>query len=395
MGLTKPILGLCTAGGGATAHVVIIAAAMNLPVVVAAGAALLDIADGTPLILDADAGTLHVDPGADEIAAAQAFAARSTTAKVAAIAAASEPCRMADGTRIEVFANLGGVVETTPAVANGAEGCGLLRSEFLFMDRLSPPEEEEQCAAYQAIADALDGRPLIVRTLDIGGDKPVAYLQAPKEDNPALGMRGVRISLWRPDILRTQLRAILRVRPAGVCKIMAPMVVSPREIAAVRVILDEEMRALDVSARIDLGAMIETPAAAVTAGALAEVADFFSIGANDLTQYALAMDRANPMLAADMDALHPAVLRLIGLACDGAKAKERPVAVCGAVASDPLAAPLLIGLGVTELSATPSGDPQPEGGDPSPDDGGLPPPGGRRAPPDLGRGRARPALRRD
>ena len=354
MALGGRIHGLCTASGGATAHVAIIAAAMAIPMVVAAGPAVLEIEEGTPLILDADAGTLRVDPNTEEIAAARTFAAARAACHARDLAAASAPCRMADGVRIEVFANLAGVGEAASAIAQGAEGCGLLRSEFLFMDRAEPPDEEEQWAAYQTIADVMEGRPLIVRTLDIGGDKPVAYLELPKEDNPALGLRGVRTSLWRPELLRTQLRAILRVTPVGACKIMIPMVSALQELCAVRAMMIEEKRALGVTSPIELGVMIETPAAALTAGALAEVADFFSIGANDLTQYALAMDRANPMMAATADALHPAVLRLIALACEGARTKGRPVGVCGALASDPSAAALLIGLGVTELSATPS-----------------------------------------
>ena len=354
MALSGRILGLCTAGGGPTSHVAIIAAALNIPAIVAAGAGVLAIKDGSVAILDAGAATLKVDPNADELAAAQTAAARRTASRAAAMREAAALCHMADGTRIEVFANLAGVAEAAPAVTNGAEGCGLLRSEFLFMDRAAPPDEDEQHKAYQGTADALGGRPLIVRTLDIGGDKPVAYLPMPREDNPALGLRGVRTSLWRPDLLRAQLRAILRVSPTGVCKIMVPMVASVDELVAVRAMLDEERRALGVTAYVDLGVMIETPAAAVTAAALAGEADFFSIGTNDLTQYALAMDRTNAAVAAQVDALHPAVLRLIALTCEGAQASNCPVGVCGGLASEVLAAPLLIGLGVTELSATPS-----------------------------------------
>ena len=354
MALGGRILGLCTAGGGPTSHVAIIAAALNIPAIAAAGAGVLAIKDGAVAILDAAAATLKVDPSADELAAAQTAAAQRTASRAAAMREAAGLCRMADGTRIEVFANLAGVAEAAPAVANGAEGCGLLRSEFLFMDRAAPPDEEEQHKAYQGIADALGGRPLIVRTLDIGGDKPVAYLPMPREDNPALGLRGVRTSLWRPDLLRAQLRAILRVAPHGVCRIMVPMVASVGELIAVRAVLDEERCALGVTARIDLGVMIETPAAAVTAAALAAHADFLSIGTNDLTQYALAMDRTNAAVAAQVDALHPAVLRLIALTCEGARTHDCPVGVCGGLASEAIAAPLLIGLGVTELSATPS-----------------------------------------
>jgi phosphocarrier protein FPr/phosphocarrier protein len=239
-------------------------------------------------------------------------------------------------------------------VAAGAEGCGLLRTEFLFLDRQSPPSEDEQVHTYGAIAQALAGRPLTIRTLDIGGDKPAAYLPFPAEENPALGLRGVRVSLWRPDLLKTQLRAILRSVPAAQCRIMAPMVASLEELRAVRRLLDEARDELDMRETVALGVMVETPAAAVTADILAAEADFLSIGTNDLTQYGLAMDRGNARLAAQFDALHPAVLRLIAATTEGAGRAERPVGVCGGLASDPLAAPILIGLGVTSLSATAS-----------------------------------------
>jgi phosphocarrier protein FPr/phosphocarrier protein len=252
--------------------------------------------------------------------------------------------------RIEVFANLGaGADEAAQAVAQGAEGCGLLRTEFLFQERATPPSEDEQAAQYQTIAAALGGRPFIIRTFDIGGDKPVSYLPLPPEENPALGLRGVRAALWKPDLLRTQLAAILRVKPVGQCRIMVPMVTSVAELRAVRMMLDDIARERGVESRISLGVMVETPASAVTTDRLAAEADFFSIGTNDLTQYVLAMDRGNAQLASQIDALHPAVLRLIVQAAHGAKGKM--VAVCGGLAADRQAAPLLVGLGVTELSA--------------------------------------------
>jgi phosphoenolpyruvate-protein kinase (PTS system EI component) len=249
------------------------------------------------------------------------------------------------------------VDETAGAVESGAEGCGLLRTEFLFMDRAAAPDEAEQLAAYQAIAEALDGRPLIVRTLDIGADKPVAYLPLPPQDNPALGVRGVRVGLAWPELLRTQLRAILKVRPAGQVQIMLPMIASLAELRAVRAIVAELTADLNVAVP-KLGVMVETPAAAVTADLLAAEADFLSIGTNDLAQYALAMDRTSPQLAAQVDALHPAVLRLVREAAAGGTSRGRPVAVCGGLASDLAAAPILIGLGVTELSAAPAAIPE-------------------------------------
>ncbi|MBI1687083.1 phosphoenolpyruvate--protein phosphotransferase, partial [Caulobacter hibisci] len=346
------VAGFATARGGPTSHVAILAAAMGLPALVAVGPGALEIADGTALILDAEGGRLRVAPGADALAAAQSAIAARHERRAAAKAAAHQDSATACGARIEVFANVGSEKDAKAAAANGAEGCGLLRTEFLFLDRDTPPDEDEQAKEYQAVATALDGKPLIVRTLDVGGDKAAPYLPIPAEENPALGLRGVRVSLWRPHLLKTQLRAILRVQPLGQCKIMVPMVGSLSELRAVRAVLEEAKRELGITDRIELGVMIETPAAAVTADLIAAEADFLSIGTNDLTQYVLAMDRGNPELAARIDALHPAVLRMIDQTCKGAAKHGRWVGVCGGLASDLAAVPVLLGLGVTELSAT-------------------------------------------
>lgn len=348
------IAGLCTARGGPTSHVAILAASMNLPALVAAGPGVLSIAEGTPLILDADAGLLEVAPQPAALEAAQTRLADLKARRAAAQAAAQQDCRMADGTRIEVFANLASLAAAKAAVAAGAEGCGLLRTEFLFQDRPTAPSEDEQHAACQAIADVLGPRPLIIRTLDAGGDKPVDYLPIPPEDNPALGLRGVRVGLWKPALLRDQLRAILRVVGPGPCRIMVPMVASLDELLAVKAMVEAERTALGRAEPVAVGVMIETPAAAVTADLIAAEADFLSVGTNDLAQYTLAMDRGNPLLAAQVDGLHPAVLRLIGAAAAGGRAHDRPVGVCGGLASDLAAVPILIGLGVSELSATPA-----------------------------------------
>lgn len=348
------VAGFATARGGPTSHVAILAAAMGIPAMVAVGGALLKVKDGATLILDADSGTLRVAPDAPALEAAQTALAQRQERRAAARVAAHDPCVTRDGVRIEVFANTGSLNDALAAVANGAEGCGLLRTEFLFLDRDTPPDEDEQARQYQAIASALDGKPLIIRTLDVGGDKAAPYLPIPAEENPALGLRGVRVSLWRPHLLKTQLRAILRVRPLGQCKIMVPMIASLDELRAVRAVLDEAKRELGVTDKVELGVMIETPAAAMTADLLAAEADFLSIGTNDLTQYVLAMDRGNPELAARIDALHPAVLRMIDQTCKGAARHRRWVGVCGGLASDVAATPILLGLGVTELSTTAS-----------------------------------------
>jgi phosphocarrier protein FPr/phosphocarrier protein len=271
----------------------------------------------------------------------------------AAREAGGQNCTTSDGVRIEAFANCGSVVDATAAAEAGAEGCGLLRTEFLFLDRTAPPDVEEQARAYQEIANALAPHPVIVRLLDVGGDKPAPYLPFPAEENPALGLRGIRVSLANPMLLDDQLRAILKVTPAGRCRIMAPMIASLDELLAVRTALDRARAEAGYEAEVQLGIMIETPAAAITADLLAAEADFFSIGTNDLTQYALAIDRGNAALAAQVDGLHPAVLRLIDQTCQGAARHQTPVGVCGALAGDPLAVPILIGLGVTELSVAP------------------------------------------
>lgn len=349
MGLDATRLaGICTAKGGPTSHVAILAASMGLPTVVAMGDEVGAIKDGTSLILDADAAVLHVAPDAKALEAAQTSLAQRTERKAAARAAAREDCRMSDGTRIKVYANLGSLAEAEAAPAAGAEGCGLLRTEFLFLDRESAPDEEEQADRYGAIAAALGGRPLIIRLLDVGGDKTAPYLPIAPEENPALGVRGVRLLMRRPHVLRTQLRAILRGAPQA--KIMAPMVASLSELRAVRAALDEARRELGLVGRTDLGVMIETPAAAATADLLAAEADFLSVGTNDLSQYALAMDRLNPDLAGEIDALHPAVLRLIARTTEGGRQHALWTGVCGGLAGEMAAIPILIGLGVTELS---------------------------------------------
>ena len=352
------LAGICMAAGGATSHVAILAAAMGIPVLVAMGPDLLSLSDDSTVVLDAETGVLAVDPDRGRLTSAQSELERRRERRAAEQAAAQREGRTADGTRIEVFANIGSVAEAEAAVRNGAEGCGLLRTEFLFLERQSPPDESEQIAQYQKIALALAGRPLTVRTLDIGGDKPIPYLPLPHEDNPALGLRGVRTSLWRPDLLRAQLRAVLAIRPEGQARILLPMITDAAEIRTIRNILEEERRTSGQGRAIELGVMIETPAAAVMSDRIAMEADFLSIGTNDLTQYALAMDRGHPELAARLDALHPAVLRLIARTASAAISQGRIVSVCGGLASDPTAVPILIGLGVHELSMVPSVIPQ-------------------------------------
>lgn len=348
------IAGVCTVSRAATSHVAILAGAMGLPMLTGVDAEVLSIADGSLLLLDADRGRLIIAPGAELMAEAGERIAERERSQARLRTAAVLDCRTADGKRIEVFANVGSVAEAAAAVKSGAEGCGLLRTEFLFLERAEPPDISEQTRQYTQVVEAFAGRPVVVRTLDAGSDKSIPFLPMPPQDNPALGLRGIRASLWRPDLLRAQIAAILAVRPADCCRILLPMINEVAEIEAVRRMVEEITAGARSNTRIPIGIMIETPASALGAARLARHADFFSIGTNDLTQYVLAVDRTHPLLAANLDALHPVLLRLIGEVCAAATAAERPVAICGGLASDPAAAPILVGLGVDELSAVPA-----------------------------------------
>jgi multiphosphoryl transfer protein len=258
-----------------------------------------------------------------------------------------------DGHRVEVVANIGDAKDARNAMTKGAEGVGLLRSEFVFLDRPRAPSEDEQAALYREIAEAVGGdRPLVIRTLDVGGDKPLPYLPIPREDNPFLGERGIRVGLDRPEILRTQVRAILRAADAGArLHVMFPMIATLPEWRAARGVFEEESQRLGVDS-VPLGIMVEVPSVAIMAPTFAAEVDFFSIGSNDLTQYTLAMDRGHPKLAPQVDGLNPAVLRLIQLAVDAAHDHGKWVGVCGGIGADPQAVPLLVGLGVDELSVS-------------------------------------------
>ena len=353
----RRLVAIALGGGGATSHVAILAAAMEIPMLIGLGGELRKITDGQTLIVDADGGTLFTAPTADAVAKGRSTVEARLAHGAALRLAAAKKCRSLDGTRVEIFANLGSVTDAIAAVASGAEGCGLLRTEFLFIDRETPPTEDEQLQAYQSIANTLGGRPLILRMMDVGGDKPLRYLPLPIEANPALGLRGVRTALLHPNLMRTQLRAALRVQPFGVMRLLIPMITDLSEILAVRQVIEELAAELKLEGRVSLGAMIETPSAALTAAILIRAVDFLSIGSNDLTQYTLAMDRGHAELARRTDALHPAVLQLIAAAAGAGRASGKLVAVCGGVAADHTAVPILLGLGVRELSVVPAAIP--------------------------------------
>ncbi|TBW34874.1 phosphoenolpyruvate--protein phosphotransferase [Siculibacillus lacustris] len=347
------IAGLATAQGGPTSHTAILARTLGLPAMVAGTDALLDIAEGTLAVLDGSTGRLHLAPTEADLVSARAFIAAAAAKRAREAEERALPATTRDGHRVEIGANVNNPAQVETAVAQGAEGVGLMRTEFLFLERGATPSEDEQFAVYESMLDALGDRPLIVRALDIGGDKQVAHLDLPREENPFLGVRGARLLLRRPDLLDPQLRALYRAAKSGRrLSIMFPMITSLQEVTALRAVCERIRAEVDAPA-VPLGIMVEVPSAAMMADVFAPHVDFFSIGTNDLTQYALAIDRQHPELAAEADSLHPAVLRLIRKTVEGAAAHGRWVGVCGGIAGDPFGAALLTGLGIAELSMTP------------------------------------------
>ncbi|MEJ8795518.1 phosphoenolpyruvate--protein phosphotransferase [Trinickia caryophylli] len=347
------VAGLVMAGGGATSHAAIIARQLGIPALVAVGDALHAIPDGTQVVVDASAGRLEYAPTALDVERARLERQRLAGVREANRRLSQQAAETADGRAIEVAANIATLDDARIAVENGADAVGLLRTELLFIHRATAPSAQEHQESYQPIVDALNGRTAIIRTLDVGADKEVPYLTLPAEANPALGLRGVRLAQLRPDLLDDQLRGLIRVTPHGSVRILLPMVTDANELMRLRAHIDELARAVGRTDPVEVGVMIEVPSAALLADQLARHADFLSIGTNDLTQYTLAMDRCQPDLAAQADGLHPAVLRLIDATTRGAAKHGKWVGVCGALAGDPLAVPLLVGLGVTELSVDP------------------------------------------
>jgi multiphosphoryl transfer protein len=343
------VLGFATEQGSATAHTAILARALGLPAVVGIAGLVDAVEDGQAVLLDGDEGTLTIDPPADAVATVPSSAPPATD---------SEPAVTRDGRRVEIGCNAAGVEDARRAAAAGADGIGLLRSEFLFLGSDRLPSEDEQVAVLEEVATAMGERPVILRTLDVGADKPLPSLPQPPEANPALGVRGLRLQLLRrPDLLLDQMRAALRVSARHPLRLMFPMVSTVDEVRQVKALLAQAR--LDVNANatdgngMPVGIMIEVPAAAVGADALAAEVDFFSLGTNDLTQYLFAADRTNPELAPLADSLHPALLRMIDQVVKAAHRRRRWVGLCGEMASDLWAVPLLVGLGIDELSVHP------------------------------------------
>ncbi|SMO91618.1 phosphoenolpyruvate--protein phosphotransferase [Paracoccus laeviglucosivorans] len=347
------VAGLVTAQGGPTSHTAILARTLGLPAVVGAGAALARLATGAQAIIDGSGGRLYLNPSEADLTSARAWIAAEEEKRIRAAESRAQPATTRDGHQIAIGANINLAEQAAFAIEQGAEGVGLMRTEFLFLERGDSPTEEDQYRAYSDMARAMGDRPLIIRALDIGGDKQVSYLDLPREENPFLGVRGARLLLRRPELLVPQVRALYRAARDGArIQVMFPMITSVAELIRLRETCEQIRAELDAPA-IPLGIMIEVPSAALLADRLAEHADFFSIGTNDLTQYALAIDRQNPVLAPEADSLHPAVLGLIDLTVRGAHAKGRWVGVCGGIAGDAFGAALLTGLGVDELSMTP------------------------------------------
>jgi len=347
------VAALVMAGGGATSHAAIIARQLGIPALVAVGDALHAIPEGTQVVVDASAGRIEYAPTALDVERARLERQRLAGVREANRRTSQEAAATRDGRAIEVAANIATIDDARTALENGADAVGLLRTELLFIHRESAPNAEEHRQSYQTIVDALQGRAAIIRTLDVGADKEVPYLTLPPETNPALGLRGIRLAQVRPDLLDDQLRGLIAVQPHGSVRILLPMVTDAGELVRVRKRIDELALALGRSDPIEVGVMIEVPSAALLADQLARDADFLSIGTNDLTQYTLAMDRCQADLAAQADGLHPAVLRLIEQTTRGAAKHGKWVGVCGALAGDPVAVPVLVGLGITELSVDP------------------------------------------
>ena len=350
------VVGFATTNGGASSHVAIIARSLDIPAVAGIESRALDIPNGSKVVLDGSKGSLQTNVSDEEIAAILGRQERMAARKAREEAHQDEPAITTDGHQVAVVANIGGVEDAEQAMTKGAEGVGLLRSEFVFLGRTTAPTEDEQAQVYADCSRALrPGQPLVIRTLDVGGDKPLPYLPIPAEENPFLGIRGVRVGIEKPEVLRAQCRAIMKAANAGAeLNVMFPMIATIEDWRTVKKIWDEERDKLGLETKVPVGIMMEVPSVAVMARQFAaeEGCDFFSVGTNDLTSYTLAMDRGHPKLAAQVDPCNPAILMLIGGACEALHERGKWLGICGGVASDPQAVPILVGLGVDELSCS-------------------------------------------
>ncbi|MTJ54793.1 phosphoenolpyruvate--protein phosphotransferase [Anabaena sp. UHCC 0253] len=355
----QKVLGICTTFGSATSHSAIIARTLGIPAVLGVDAKILKVENGTLIALDGESGKAWITPNAKLVETLEAKRQAWQTAQEEAQKQAHQPAITLDGQRIPILANISSIADAQVAISNGAEGVGLLRTEFLYFDCDSVPGEEKQLTVYQSIAKVLENRPLIIRTLDVGGDKPLPYMSTGvTEANPFLGVRGIRFCLENPQLFKTHLRAILRASAGNNIKILLPMIATLAEVRAAKVILAQvqgELRQEEIpfDENMEVGIMIETPAAVAIADQLAKEVQFFSIGTNDLSQYVMAGDRNNPRVANLADALQPAVLRMIQQTVQAAHAANIWVGLCGELAADIMITPILLGLGLDELSVNP------------------------------------------
>jgi phosphoenolpyruvate-protein phosphotransferase len=353
------VIGFCTAEGGPTSHTAILAKALGLPAVVGLGRGILKCELGATLMIDGYQGEVILDPDRATIAGTKVRMSKLQSQADVDQARASEPAITADGHQVEIVANIGSVEEAERALELGAEGVGLLRTEFLYLNKTAAPDEEEQFNAYQSILNHMGDRPVVARTLDVGGDKPLPYLDLGKEANPFLGWRAIRMCLDQPEFFKVQLRALLRSSPGHDLRIMFPMIATLEEVNASQAILEETRSDLiasgfSVAEEIQIGIMVEVPSVVLMADQFAKKVDFFSIGTNDLTQYTMAAERTNEKLVHLGDALHPAILRQIRTVIQAAHAEGKWVGLCGELGGDLDAAPVLLGLDLDEFSMAPS-----------------------------------------
>lgn len=349
------VLGFVTDIGGRTSHTSIMARSLELPAIVGTNNVTELVNTGDFLILDALNNAVYVNPSQDEIQRLKTLQAKLAEEKAELAKLKDLPALTLDGHRVDVVANIGTIRDIEGAERNGAEGVGLYRTEFLFMDRDQLPTEEEQFIAYKEVVEAMNGNLVILRTMDIGGDKELPYLNLPKEMNPFLGWRAIRIALDRREILNAQLRAVLRASAYGRLAVMFPMIISVEEIRELKSVIEElkvELRneGKDFDENIQIGVMVETPSAAVNAKFLAKEVDFFSIGTNDLTQYTLAVDRGNELISHLYNPMSPSVLSLIKQVIDASHAEGKWTGMCGELAGDERATVLLLGMGLDEFS---------------------------------------------
>jgi phosphoenolpyruvate-protein phosphotransferase len=351
----KLVLALCTAEGGPTSHTAILAKSLGIPAVVGAGPALLEIPQGTQLFIDAEQGQLMVDADSQTVVEFENRRSMHEARKAAELSSAAGVTTTQDGHTVEVVANIGGVEDARAALKYGADGVGLFRTEFLYLERHTAPDEEEQFSAYAEVMATMGNRPVVVRTMDIGGDKELPYLDLGDEANPFLGYRAIRISLAEPDMFKVQLRALLRAAHGHDMRIMFPMVATLDEVRRAKALLAEARqelndRGIPQPEHLQVGIMVEIPSVVVMADLFACEVDFFSVGTNDLTQYTFAAERTNDRVAHLSDACHPAILRQIRTVIDSAHGSGIWAGVCGELAGDPDAIPLLLGLGLDEFS---------------------------------------------